>query len=107
MKKIQFQIKMSDDETAERTAYFLPDEICGFRFVVVRDDSPGLYGISTLPWSVSQYDTGLKAGVSCKTRAEAVETFLAKWKKLVDNIGLEKMKKNMSDIVSENLAINT
>ena len=76
--KIKIQCVMNDRSTVTRTAYLLP-RMQGFLFAVTRDDDCK-HGAK---WYVCHYGSGVKAGVACHTRRDAIDAFIERFNSLV------------------------
>lgn len=100
MKKISLTLPMGNDTTETRTGYFIPNWD-GIRFVVVRDDTCG-----QKTWSVSQYDTGLKAGMVSSTRKGAITAFQSRLQQLVKQFGEDHMKTSVRRVIGEYPVLN-
>ncbi len=102
MKKIDFKIALTDNTTEVRTAYLLDKLIHGVRFVVVRNDACH----HDAKWSVSQFDTGYKAGPDCFTRKDAVQALHDRVSILTERKGADFVANQLHDTVAEYPIIN-
>ena len=102
MERIQFKIATPNNQTETRTAYMLPETVHGVRFAVVRNDNAK----PPAKWSVSQFDTGLKAGPDCHSRKDAIKAHKDKLYWLADRKGEDFVAQQLQDALAHHPAIN-
>jgi len=101
MKKLnEYKVSMPD-ETAESCTAYQISRVFGFRFVVTRDDSG-----SRKTWSVSQHETGLRAGPLCDTRADAIGAFSTRIEQLLKQHGEYKVVERIRNAIANGPVLN-
>ena len=102
MQRIQLKIAMPNNQTETRTAYMLSETAHGVRFAVVRNDNVK----QPAKWSVSQFDTGLKAGPDCHSRKDAIKAHKDKLYWLADRKGEDFVAQQLQATLAHYPAIN-